>query len=176
MSEFTHIVSLQDVAEGAREITLDPDEAERGALAERFDLLALDGLVAHVTARGEGRGMQVSGRLRASVVQRCVATLDPVAAEVEDDFTVVFLPELVDADDEAVDVTAEEDFEPLSGDRVDVAEIVAQSLSLALDPYPRAPHAGPVGAAGAHDPREPAPEEDEERNPFAVLKKLRHKS
>jgi len=176
MSEFSRTVTLEDLAEGPRSYTLDPDKAVRAALAERFDLLALEGLVATVTARLEGRGIEVSGRFEASVVQRCVVTLDPVPARLEDAFTVVFLPEMVGAEDEPIDVTSETDYEPLAGDSVDVAEVVAQSLSLALEPYPRAAHAGERGEASMRDPREPDPEDDEERNPFAVLKKLRDES
>ena len=44
--------------------------------------------------------------------------------------------------------------EPVTEDTIDVGEIVAQALGLALDPYPRAPGAEP--AATAAEPGDPA--------------------
>jgi hypothetical protein len=47
--------------------------------------------------------------------------------------------------------------EPLEGDRIDLGEIVAEELALAIDPYPRAPGAELAAAAPAAGDTEPVP-------------------
>jgi uncharacterized metal-binding protein YceD (DUF177 family) len=111
---------------------------EREALARRFDLVALDGLEAKGTVRPlPERGLiEVEGRLRASLAQSCVVTLEPVPEAIDTDFLRVFardgeVPEEVEIDPEA------EQPEPLEGSELDVGEIVAEELAMALDPHPR---------------------------------------
>jgi len=65
-------------------------------------------------------------------------TLDPVPGHVEDEFALLFADEAEDAG--ALDPNADP-IEPLVDGRIDIAEAVAQQLSLAIDPYPRAPAA-----------------------------------
>jgi uncharacterized metal-binding protein YceD (DUF177 family) len=128
-----------DVARlGAAEVRYDiaATEAERTALARRFDLLSLDRLEAQVTLRRVARGMvRMNAALSADLVQTDVVTLDPVPGRIEDDFTLLFAAEASDAG--ALDPEAEL-VEPLAGGRIDIAEAVVQQLSLAIDPYPRA--------------------------------------
>jgi hypothetical protein len=144
------------------------DAAERAALARRFELLELPALDAEVRLRRAraGRYVEIAGTLRASVVQSCVVTLDPVPASFEERFDLMLGP--IDggpaeagASDLIVDL---DDPEPLDGDSVDIGELVAQQLSLALDPYPRSAAAGDSVEVSAADP-EPAPAD----NPFAAL-------
>jgi len=174
MSELSHPILLADLSGGPVDLEIDAAPAARAALAQRFGLLALDSLGARVRVSPDGLGMRLEGRLIAKATQRCVATREPVAETVDETFTVLFLPDLdpgTASGEEIVDVAAEEDVEPLVGDRVDVGEVVAQSFALALDPYPRSETAPPLGAAGATDPAQS--EEDEPDSPFAVLKNLR---
>lgn len=187
--EFSRPIRADSVS--ARELveTIEASEAERKALAERFELEAIGRLVAKVRLRRVRGGtmVRVSGELEASVVQTCVMTLDPVPAEVQERFDALFAPpELIvepDEDDESVffdpaSMDEETDPEPIVNGRIDIGELAAQHLSLALDPYPRSPNA-------AFDPiqEHPMPEEgvdavDEEEkearpSPFAALDKLR---
>jgi uncharacterized metal-binding protein YceD (DUF177 family) len=85
----------------------------------------------------------LEGRISAEVVQACVVSLEPVHSTVADSFEIAFAP--MDEDETAeIDLTADPDTEPLPSDgKLDVGEIVAQQLSLALDPFPRAPGVGP---------------------------------
>ncbi len=113
------------------------NETERAALAKRFDLVSLDRLDAHVTLRRVAGGMvRLEASLTADLVQTDVVTLDPVPAHVEDDFSLLFGGEADDA--AALDPDAEL-VEPLVDGHIDIGEAVAQQLSLAMDPYPRAP-------------------------------------
>jgi uncharacterized metal-binding protein YceD (DUF177 family) len=85
----------------------------------------------------------VEGTLRAEVIQACVVTLDPVPARIEDSFvrTYTSKPSSVAEAEAVVDLDQEEPPEPIMGGAVDIGEAVAETLGLALDPYPRAPGA-----------------------------------
>ncbi|MCP5117117.1 MAG: DUF177 domain-containing protein, partial [bacterium] len=105
------------------------------------------------------------------VSQTCVVTLDPVVNRIEEDLDILFEPERrgTAAPDIAFDPAS--DREPLTGDSLDVGEIVAEELALSLDPYPRkpgiAPGIGPgVPTAGDGEPPRGGPFEA-----LAVLKR-----
>jgi uncharacterized metal-binding protein YceD (DUF177 family) len=103
--------------------------------------------------------VRLSADLDAAVTQTCVVTLEPVAADVADRFSLLF-GAVEDEIDIALDSEAET-VEPLADGVIDLGEVVAQQLSLVLDPYPRAP--GATGPAEEEPPAEPA------TSPFAAL-------
>jgi uncharacterized metal-binding protein YceD (DUF177 family) len=92
----------------------------------------------------------LEGRLEAVVTQACVVSLAPVPATLAVDFRRLFVAAaaLPAAREVVVDPLADEP-EPLPGRAIDLGEIVAEELALALDPYPRA--AGCAAAAGEPD-------------------------
>jgi uncharacterized metal-binding protein YceD (DUF177 family) len=110
-------------------------------------------------------GIRLEASLAAAVVQECVVTLEPVPAELSEDFTIIYGAPA--AEDELLErgLAEDGDFEPLAGAEIDIGEAVAQQLSLALDPYPRAP-----GASLPADEDAPAVVE----HPFAALAKLKN--
>ncbi len=121
-------------------------EAECRALAVRFRLESVGRLSAsvHLTRlRGHESGMvRVRGTLAAEVVQTCVVTLEPVPVTVSDTFGALFAPDIPESEAEVtLDPFAldEDSPEPLIDGVIDIGELTAQHLSLALDPYPRAP-------------------------------------
>ncbi|MCG2842559.1 DUF177 domain-containing protein [Sandaracinobacter sp. RS1-74] len=117
---------------------LEADAVVRAGLVERFGLAGLDRLVADLEVSREGQGARVSGRFEADVAQTCIVSGEPVAAHVAEAIALQFQPDIaapgqeIELEEEALDVL------PLEGESVDLAEAVAQSLLLALDPYPRA--------------------------------------
>ncbi|MDA1325605.1 MAG: DUF177 domain-containing protein [Proteobacteria bacterium] len=80
---------------------------------------------------------RVSGDVTARVVQNCVVSLEPVVSDHEVELGLLLLPESKGEAPELEDES--EDFEFYSGNTVDLGEIGAIELALALDPYPRAP-------------------------------------
>jgi len=166
-------VSLDVIGPKPIERRIEATAEERAALARRFDLLALDRLEAVATLRRiAGRdAIRVELRLVADVVQRCVVTLGEVPSRIEDAGVVVLAPESAPTRevvlDAALDAEAEEEVEPLTGNEIDLGEMAAQNLAVALDPWPRVPGAtlGDVWTAG--------PEED--RHPLAALAAVRKK-
>ncbi len=118
------------------------DVDERAGLARRFDLLSVDEFVATVAVRLDNPGkLVVNGHLRAAVVQRCVVTLDPVPATIDEEFEVVLAKDEEAAGEEEAELDLPE---PWPGAELDLGELVAQQLGIALDPYPRAPGADVV--------------------------------
>ncbi|MBV8061492.1 MAG: DUF177 domain-containing protein [Alphaproteobacteria bacterium] len=113
---------------------------ERAALAARFGLIDLPMLRARLQSHASHAGAVVSvvGRLEADVVQPCVVTLEPVAAHIEQDIDVKF--SAIDTTPEASAIqhdADEDDVEPIEGGVIDLGELVAQHLGIALNPYPR---------------------------------------
>ena len=179
-SEIERIVDLDRMGNGGTAVDIVASDSERAALAKRFGFLGLPAFSARVTVdRRIGGQIVVEGRLRGKIVQACVLTLDPVTQELDDAFRLVFKKDLADDRDpesgEAVLSAHADSPEPLSGNLLDVGEIVAEQLSLMAEPYPRRPGAKledvlprPRGAA-----RKGAPEQ--RRHPFAGLAALRDK-
>jgi uncharacterized metal-binding protein YceD (DUF177 family) len=174
-NEFSRILAL-DPRRGAIRIDVAADPKECAALAERFGLQSIETLSAsgHVRQR-PGQRWHLSATLQARVVQTCVVTLEAVAQGVEDRIVLDFAA-AQPKDEPDLDLSAE-DAEPLPEDgRIDVGEIVAQHLYLALDPFPRAPGAAwPAGAAEAAQdspaapPGREGPAEERRPSPFAAL-------
>jgi uncharacterized metal-binding protein YceD (DUF177 family) len=145
-------VTIEDVAETGRHFDLVADNDVRAAVARVVGLRDLPRLQANfdVTRRGAD-GLHVSGRMRATVGQNCVVTLEPLANEVEEDIDLLFAPpppgERKAGEDEAVEGDSEwpqrswNGPEPLIGGVVDLGALATEFLILGLDPYPRKPGA-----------------------------------
>lgn len=155
------------------------DEAERDALAARFGLVGLPAFrfTATLKPTRTGNGFRLKGVIVADVVQRCVVTLEPVAASLEETFEILLFDE-ADCGLRAGDI--EDDYETFAGDIIDLGEIASVELALRLDPYPRVPSAigdksGPGGEyAESHDHN--VVDKDTENptyRPFAGLAALR---
>jgi uncharacterized metal-binding protein YceD (DUF177 family) len=171
--EFPRPFAVEDIEAKGSLVALVADPEERRRLAERFDLLALDRLVAQLTVtRGaSGIPIRIRGRLQASVVQRCVVSLDPVASEIDEPIEVEYAPAAADGTEEVIHLDQPDPPEPLEGESIELGELVAQHLSVAIDPYPRKAGLKPL------DWSEPARKEGEADpdNPFSVLASLRKK-
>jgi len=140
--QFTRPVDIGRLPPGGAVYDLKATPAERAALAQRFDLLALHRLEAEVRLeRLAGGLLRLSAALRADVVQACVITLEPVHDYIDEPFTVLYRPGTAGGEVAVVLSGASEPVEPLPSDILDVGDAVAQQLSLALDPYPRVPGA-----------------------------------
>ncbi|MBI1206902.1 MAG: DUF177 domain-containing protein [Azospirillum sp.] len=170
--EFSRVVAVEAMTgdEVVERIAASP--AECAALAQRFDLVAIERLEATIrlSRLKHGAMVRTTGALSAEVVQTCVVTLEPFAARVEESFGALFAREAamprheleLDLDAELAD----EDWpEEMPGGRIDIGELTAQHLSLALDPYPRRP------GVEFRDPGDPPPE-PETVNPFGALARI----
>jgi uncharacterized metal-binding protein YceD (DUF177 family) len=161
-------------------VSLEPRPAERLAIAQWLGIEALDSLKAVIQlSRGGDDEYAYRGHFEADVVQACVITLAPVpshlSGEIGRKFQVLPRPsarrrksaiEAPPAIPAIIDLSAADEDSPelLVSPVLDLAAPLLEELSLALDPYPKAP------GAAFEAPPEPLEPSD---NPFAVLEKLK---
>jgi uncharacterized metal-binding protein YceD (DUF177 family) len=168
--ELSRPVAVDKISAGGADEKIVADKDERALLAERFGLIELPKLEAQLTVRPTrgGRMFEVKGAMQADVVQRCVVTLEPLPARIEQEIKVLYAaPEFLEAEGvHEVDMEAE-DVEPIADGIIDLGELLAQSLGIALDPYPRKPGVAYVEKEYG--------EGEETANPFAKLSLLTKK-
>lgn len=164
--EFSRPQRLDTIGAGESRVHVEADADERSALARRFGLIAIDGLKADFAIRRDAAGIIARGHLSGTVVQPCSVTGDRVPARIEEDFAIRFVPEGDESGDEIE--LSEDDCDTVfyTGGAIDLGEAAAETLALALDPFPRSP-----GAEAAL--REAGVLSEEEAGPFAALAKLR---
>ena len=157
--EFSRIERIDTIGAGARSITITATEAERAALAVRFGLLAVDRLEATFAVQRDASGIIARGRVEATVVQACSVTDDPLPGTVSEAVALRFVTardaaaeEEVELDSDALDTMA------YDGNGVDLGEAAAETMALALDPFPRGPNAAAaLRAAGVISEEEAKP-------------------
>jgi uncharacterized metal-binding protein YceD (DUF177 family) len=141
MSEFPRPMTAAEARRQAGPLRLCAYAIERSAIALRFGLVALDRLEAELAFACDGDDVGVTGTLAADVVQACVATGEPIPARIETPVTVRFVPndrlEAAETDAEVELVGDELDIIGYSGGRFDIGDMVAETMALALDPFPR---------------------------------------
>lgn len=170
--EFSRLVRLDTIPSVPKAMTIEASPEERAALSRRFDLVAIDKLSAMLTVKRDGSTVTAAGRIDAEVTQSCVATGVPIEATVNESFAILFLPGPEDAtpDDEIELSAADCDVVFYEGGAVDAGEAVAETLSLNLDPWPRAPGAeDALRSAGIKNEEETK----RESSPFAGLAGLK---
>lgn len=153
------------------DVTVDAGPAERAALAEAYDLVAVEQVTATVTLTPASRGLvAVEGRITADIVQSCVVSLEPVPQHIDETFAVRFAPPGSTAarpqgagKEVAIDPEAPDPPEAMEGTTIDLGALVEEIFVLAIDPYPRAPGAELPEEAGGGA-------ETGEESPFAVLR------
>ena len=91
-----------------------------------------------IRALGAGR-YRLAGTLRARLTQACVATLEPLPQTIEEEFEVQFWPRerCRRRATTEVEVSSVPDVEPIEHGTIEVGRVVFETLSAALDPYPR---------------------------------------
>ena len=171
--EFSRPLALDRISSTQHREEISATEKERAALAQRFDLVSLDSFTASFSLKRVRKDLvRVKGRVSADLVQACVVTLDPVPARIDERFEVDFLegaaPAVADVE---LDAEAAEAPEPAPDGWIDLGELAAEQLGLALDPYPRKPDAEVPAEWKAEPAAEPATVD--RPNPFAVLEKLK---
>jgi len=167
--EFSRPFRLDELGGAPRAVSIAAAESERAALAARFGLIGIERLEATAELTREGDIVPATCRLEAGVAQACVASGEPVPAKIAEDFALRFVPAGAEPDAEEIELE-ESDLDEIGyeGGSVDLAEAVAQTMALALDPFPRAANADAklreAGVVG-----------EEDAGPFAALKALKDK-
>lgn len=121
-------------------MTIRASAEECQALAKRLGIIEVRQLEARlVLSTGPVAGnFRIDGHLDAVVVQPCTLSFEPVEEIIGEDFTEILTTRAENLKD--IDDTARDDDLPVDlveGETLDAGEIVAQWLSLGLNPYPR---------------------------------------
>ncbi len=139
--EFPRPVRVETIGDEARTVEIAADEAERAALATRFDLIHVERLTARFVIRRDALGIVAQGRVAAALTQACSVTGDPLPARVDEPVSLRFVAEGGDAQDEVELDEGDVDVIPYVGDSIDLGEVAAETMALALDPFVRGPNA-----------------------------------
>lgn len=161
-------IRLAEIRSGDR-IDVSASDAERETIADRLALVSLARFEAHAVLEREGDRVTATGRVKAEAEQECVATGKPVAEAVDEAFTLLFLPVPKTGADEEIELDADEmDVIFHDGSMIDLEGALIDTLSLALDPYPRSAEAdAAMKEAGVLS--------EEEAGPFGALSALKDK-
>tara|TARA_R110000824_G_scaffold378708_1_gene570363 strand:- start:427 stop:951 length:525 start_codon:yes stop_codon:yes gene_type:complete len=167
--EFSHIVRLSEIGSAPRSGTLSANEEERQKLAQRFDLPKISTLEAtYRLVAGENR-IGFAGKLESDLQQRCSVTGESFQVRLREEFDIAFVPELdIDGADEEIELTEDDcDIIEYDNGQIDLGEAIAQTLYLALPPFPRGPNADVVARELLQS--------EEEAGPFGALAALKNK-
>lgn len=133
--EFSRLVDRRHLKAAPMELVA--TEAECAALATRFALVRVDSLAATLDLIADGEAVDVTGMLRADVVQPCAISGEDLAVKIREPVTFRFVPELKEGEPEeeiTLDSPILDEIE-YSSVTFDLGEGVAQSLALLIDPY-----------------------------------------
>lgn len=168
--EFSRPVRAEHIKRLSGDTHIEASEAERVALIQRFGLLALDRLEASYSLSEEGEGFVARGHVTATLAQPCVATGLPVPEAIDTDFTLRFVTESATVEEgEEMELDADDvDTIGFDGQTIDMGEAVAETMALAMMPYPRSPDADAfLKQAGVIS--------EEQASPFAALLALNNR-
>ena len=176
--EFSRPVEIDKIGKDGLKEDIAAEPGELAALAERMNLPAIHELKAHLELAPWKKGrIRVRGHFTAIIDQECVRTLDIFSSEIREPVERIYIkPEFVTAGEmkESGDFDAEAPDAPdiIVDEVIDIGELVAEALALALDPWPKKPgttfvdyHAGEEGGENGKG--------DGKASPFAALEKLR---
>lgn len=155
---------------------LTPDTAARSDLATDLEVQEIRKLRFEGDLTPEGRAhWTLRAKLGATVVQSCVVTLEPVTTRIDVPVTLHYVPaRLLDEPEAGSEIEMpEEDNRDALPDVLDLTEVMAEALSLALPAYPRKDDATLGEAVYAEDGVTPM--RDEDTKPFAGLAALKAK-
>jgi uncharacterized metal-binding protein YceD (DUF177 family) len=163
---FAHQVRIDQIRDGEL-FELAADEAECASIAQLLGLQGIKRLEARAMLYRKGQVIHAEGRVLASLDQNCVITGEPLPAHVDEPFELVFMPEPeVSRSEEEVELgKADCDVVFHDGSTIDLGAAIADTLALALDPFPRS-----AGADAAL--KEAGVLTEGEASPFAVLAHL----
>ena len=169
--EFSRLQPVDEIGRDGVFRKLSADACESAALAKRFDIIKITDLKAELNLRHIRGGdiISVSGTLEALVEQECVVSLELVSSKICTKIDERFARNAETVDDILVSVEEPEEIDDLIvGNEIDLGEMLAQCLYLALNSYPR------KNDVKLEEGLEVASEEIF-LNPFSVLEKLNAK-
>lgn len=181
--EFSHPVQIETLTE-PKTFEIKASSDQYGPLAARLGIEELRAFSACLTVSPGEKGavVRLTGTIEADIAQKCVVTLKPVESHISASLDILYSPHIPDANDGDPDEEKEpkeqetkgfmgDAPESLEGSTLDIGEAAVQTLSLEIDPFPRASGAQwqpPEDGGTPTEPKEP-------KGPFAKLAELKGK-
>ncbi len=181
INEFSRTYNLDVIRKSGSNITLKATYDECVNLAVRYDIPAVSSLSAECQlkkmAQKDNGDYELNVKLSATIVQRCVLTLEDMEERISERFSIIFKQSeeaKIEANEtQEVDFELEDDdIEYIEDTEVDVGEYVAEYLSLSINPYPKKANAtaNKLGHDVVGD--DEFEQETKRENPFTILKDL----
>ncbi|OPZ79336.1 MAG: hypothetical protein BWY78_00107 [Alphaproteobacteria bacterium ADurb.Bin438] len=162
-NEFTHVIDLRQVKPQGCEYKLNASKKQLESLAIRFKLPKIEYLRANLEMMPENKhDFTLMGEVEAKVTLTCGITLENFDKVIKGKFSEIFTTKKLNEDNLDFDMDDDIVTEVKDG-MVDIAEVVAEQLSLLIPDFPRK-----EGVSF-----EFKDEEIQESNPFSVLKNLK---
>ena len=169
MIEFSRPFPVETVKSGGLTQTIEASPPECAALATRYAIPAVEALSATLTVRSNAGRYEVEGQAEARLMLTCSISAEDYVQPVEASIRAVFVAGPVPAHTEDMPIDYEwDDPEPLDNGIIDLGELAAQHILLAIPAYPRKPDAGWSGPSDEDPEAEPP-----KKSPFAVLQELK---
>ena len=165
---WVYLIGWPDLSTQGATVELAPDEATRANIADSLGVETIGHLSALLALRPWLDGVEIEGRVEASVTRICGITLEPFEEPINEPLVVRIVPAgspnapVIAGRDVELDLDADDPPDVVFGDTVDLAVYVVEHLALALSPFPRK-----LGAVFAPPPT------TESTSPFAVLARLK---
>jgi uncharacterized metal-binding protein YceD (DUF177 family) len=163
--EFSRTISVDAFGSEPVVMAFAANPGEREALARRFGILEIASLKAEAAIVREGRLVRANGTVCAEIKQSCVVSGEALDIGIDEPFDLRFTPDENLPESEEIELS-EIDCETLTygHDGIELGEAIAQTMALAIDPFPRSPNA---------DSEDYGLISEEEAGPFGALKGLR---
>lgn len=168
--EMSKIIKLSDIGGAALTGKIIANDDQREALARRFDLPSIETITADYRLEAKEHEIKFTGHIQSHLHQACAISGQPFPVEIAETFDIIFVEKTDVAPDEDEIELAEEDCDVIEYEsaQIDLGEAIAQTLYLALDPYPRGPDADSIAAKKGL-------KSEEEAGPFGALAALKDK-
>ncbi|WDI30651.1 DUF177 domain-containing protein [Hyphococcus flavus] len=164
--EFSHKVDLGGLPRSGKAFRLVADNVSLERIATRLNVISADAFSCDLHLRASRHEINITGKVTATLIRECVASLEPMEEVIDESFDVEFArssPDNLRKENEDGEAVYEgEDIPPEihEGEIFDIGEFAVQQLALAMNPFPRMP--------GAQSLAEVYGREDNV-SPFAVL-------
>lgn len=141
-----HSVSVARLPQNGMPVKLTANDKELKLLAKAHDLVSVTSFSADLLVKKWRKdGVKITGTVKASVVQSCIVTLEPIHAVVENEIDTLFVPEnsklarapLTTQGEIVIDYDGPDMPETFVGDTIDVGALAEEFFELGIDPYPR---------------------------------------
>ncbi len=171
------LISFTNLPSPSEKVSLPVTQEALELVAEACDVLGIENLEAVFRfKRWRKHGVTLNCDVKANVEQECIATLEPVFSKIDVSFERQFLPErssdykMPEVIDGEMVLDPEADLpDIMSGNTLNLWDILIEELILAIDPFPRADSA-PEDTNWVEDEAED--EAEPTHKPFSDLKAL----